>query len=272
MYLHRGLTVFLLWTNTRAFLHVQEPGGPSGPAPVTAKELEAIMKGGGADQQSKPRRKKQKTDAAAAPSSQERSVSPAPINAAATAHHQQQQQQMRDQLTGPGHFAAPPNRDSSSAALARPHVHAGRGKHPEPEQQLDANRARLNTGTTDQQSARGASAASAAAASHQTSGTFVMPPPRVSGAAPAGQGRLQQPQTAGQFGAALEQGGLAQPSAAAEASAAAGQSQPTVQVGRPPARPAESYGGSVASDSAWGTEEERLERKRLKQEEKQRLK
>ncbi|DBA90183.1 TPA: hypothetical protein ACH3X1_003489 [Trebouxia sp. C0004] len=217
----------------------QEPGGPSGPAPVTAEELEAIMKGGGADQQPRPRRKKQKTDSAAAPSSQERSMSPAPINAAATAHHQQQQQQMRDQLTGPRHFAAPPNRDSSSAALARPHVQAGRGKQLEPEQQLDANRARVNTGTTGQQSARGESAASAAAASHQTGGTFVMPPPRVSGAAPAGQARLQQPQAAGQFGAA---------------------------------RPAESYGGSVASDSAWGTEEERLERKRLKQEEKQRLK
>ncbi|KAL0042600.1 hypothetical protein WJX79_004833 [Trebouxia sp. C0005] len=51
----------------------QEPGGPSGPAPVTAEELEAIMKGGGAEQQPKPRRKKQKTDAATAPSSQERS-------------------------------------------------------------------------------------------------------------------------------------------------------------------------------------------------------
>ncbi len=267
--------MFLLWTNTRAFLHVQEPGGPSGPAPVTAEELEAIMKGGGADQQPKPRRKKQKTDAAAAPSSQERSISPAPINAAATAHHQQQQQQqqqMRDQLTGPGHFAAPPNRDSSSAAQARPLVQAGRGKHPEPEQQLDANRARLNTGTADQQSARGESAASAAAASHQTGGTFVMPPPRVSGAASAGQGRTQQPQAAGQFGAALEQGSLAQPSAAAEASDAAGLAQPSVPSGRLPARPAESYGCSVASDSAWGTEEERLDRKRLKQEEKQRLK
>lgn len=47
MYLHRGspaLTVVLSWTNARAFLHVQEPGGPSGPAPVTAEELEAIMK------------------------------------------------------------------------------------------------------------------------------------------------------------------------------------------------------------------------------------
>ena len=231
------------------------------------------MKGGSAEQQPKPRRKKQKTDSAAAPSSQERSVSPAPINAAATAHHQQQQQQqMRDQLTGPGHFAAPPNRDSSSAAVARPHVHADRGKHPEPEQQLDANRARLNTGTTGQQSARGASAASATAASHQTGGTFVMPPPRASGAAPAGQARLHQPQPAGQFGAALEQGSVAQPSAAAEASAAAGLAQPGGPSGRPPARPAESYGGSVASDSAWGTEEERLERKRLKQEEKQRLK
>ena len=249
-------------------MHVQEPGGPSGPAPVTAEELEAIMKGGGADQQSKPRRKKQKTDSAAAPSSQERSISPAPINAAVTAHQQQQQQQqMRDQLTGPGHFAAPPNRDSSSAAPARPHVQAGRGKHTEPEQQLDANRARLSTGMADQQSARGESAASAAAASHQTGGTFIMPPPRVSGAAPAGQGRLQQPQAA-----ALEQGGLAQPSAAAEASAAAGLAQPSVPSGRLPARPAESYGGSVASDSAWGTEEERLERKRLKQEGKQRLK
>ena len=253
---------------------MQEPGGPSGPAPVTAEELEAIMKGGGADQQPKPRRKKQKTDPTAAPSSQERSVSPAPINAAATAHHQQQQQQqqMRDQLTGLGHFAVPPNRDSSSAAPARPHVQAGRGKYLEPEQQLDANRARLNTGTADQQSARGESAASAAAASRQTGGTFVMPPPRVSGAAPAGQGRTQQPQAAGQYGAALEQGDLAQPSAAAEASAAAGQAQPSVPSGRLPARPAESYGGSVASDSAWGTEEERLERKRLKQEEKQRLK
>lgn len=249
-------------------MHVQEPGGPSGPAPVTAEELEAIMKGGGADQQSKPRRKKQKTDSAAAPS-QERSISPAPINAA---HYQQQQQRMRDQLTGPGYFAAPPNRDSSSAAPARPHVQAGRGKHTEPEQQLDANRARLNTGMADQQSARGEPAASAAAAGHQTGGTFIMPPPRVSGAAPAGQGRLQQPQASGPFGAALEQGGLAQPSAAAEASAAAGLAQPSVPSGRPPARPAESYGGSVASDSAWGTEEERMERKRLKQEEKQRLK
>ncbi len=263
--------MFLLWTNTRVFLHMQEPGGLSGPAPVTAEELEAIMKGGGADQQPKPRRKKQKTDSAAAPSSQERSISPAPINAAATAHHQQQQQ-MRDQLTGPGHFAAPPNRDSSSAALARPQIQAGRGKNPEPvppnaERLVDANRARVNTGTAGQQSARGESAASAAAASHQTGGTFVMPPPRVSGAAPAGQGRLQQPLTAGQFGAVLEQ-----PSTAAEPSAAAGQIQPTVQLSRPPARPAESYGGSVASDSAWGTEEERLERKRLKQEEKQRLK
>ncbi len=251
---------------------MQEPEGPSGPAPVTAEELEAIMKGGGADQQPKPRRKKQKTDAAAAPSSQERSVSPAPINAAAATAHHQQQQQMRDQLTGPGHFAAPPNRDSSSAAQARPLVQAGRGKHPQPEQQLDANRARLNTGTADQQSARGESAASAAAASHQTGGTFVMPPPRVSGAAPAGQGRTQQPQAVGQFGPALEQGGLAQPSAKAEASAAAGQAQPSAPSGRLPAGPAESFGGSVASDSAWGTEEERLERKRLKQEEKLRLK
>lgn len=245
---------------------MQEPGGPSGPAPVTAEELEAIMKGGVADQQPKPRRKKQKTDAAAAPSSQERSISPAPINATATAHHQQQQQQITAQLTGPGHFAAPPNRDSSSAAPARPLVQAGRGKDSESGQQLDANRARLDTGTADQQSARGESAASAAAASHQTGGPFIMPPPRVSGAAPAGQGRTQQPH------AALEQGGLAQPSAAAEASAAAGQAQPSVPPGRAPARPAESYGGSVASDSAWGTEEERLERKRLKQEEKQRLK
>ncbi len=255
---------------------MQEPGGLSGPAPVTAEELEAIMKGGGADQQPKPRRKKQKTDSAAAPSSQERSISPAPINAAATAHHQQQQQ-MRDQLTGPGHFAAPPNRDSSSAALARPQIQAGRGKNPEPvppnaERLVDANRARVNTGTAGQQSARGESAASAAAASHQTGGTFVMPPPRVSGAASAGQGRTQQPQAAGQFGAALEQGSLAQPSAAAEASDAAGLAQPSVPSGRLPARPAESYGCSVASDSAWGTEEERLDRKRLKQEEKQRLK
>ena len=264
--------MFLLWTNTRAFLHVQEPGGPSGPAPVTAEELEAIMKGGVADQQPKPRRKKQKTDAAAAPSSQERSISPAPINATATAHHQQQQQQITAQLTGPGHFAAPPNRDSSSAAPARPLVQAGRGKDSESGQQLDANRARLDTGTADQQSARGESAASAAAASHQTGGPFIMPPPRVSGAASAGQGRTQQPQAAGQFGAVLEQGSLAQPSAAAEASAAAGQAQPSEPSGRLPARPAESFGGSVASDSAWGTEEERLERKRLKQEEKQRLK
>ena len=81
----------------------QESGAVGGPAPVTAEELEAIMKGG--SQQPKQRRKKQKTD----PSARDfgRSLSPAPrLTPEPTAlavegmHDQQQHGKATDHVSG----------------------------------------------------------------------------------------------------------------------------------------------------------------------------
>ena len=255
----------------------QEAKPLSGPSPVTAEELEAIMRGGAeGQQQPKPRRKKQKTDPAAVPGSQERSVSPAPSTAAVAAHHQQHQQATgQAAMSGPGQSAVPRDRVSSSAVAtasveARLHGPAGKSApvSPAPAQQTP-NRPNLGPSMTGQQPAGGESAASAAAAGN----AFVMPPPRLSGVAAAGQGTQQQPLASGRSGAAPSvQGVSVQPSAAVGLAATAGLSQAAAQQGRAPARPAESYGGSVVSDGAWGTEEERSERKRFRQEEKLRMK
>lgn len=252
----------------------QEAKPLTGPSPVTAEELEAIMRGGVEGQQPKPRRKKQKTDPAAVPGSQERSVSPTPSTAAVAAHHQQHQQATgQAAMSGPGQPAVPLDRVSSSAALARPHGPSGKtpapvSVSPAPAEQT-AIRPNVGTSMSGQQPAGGESAASAAAAGS----AFVMPPPRLSGVAGADQGTQQQPLASRRSGAApSSQGVSVQPSAAAGLSATAGLFQAAAQQGRAPARPAESYGGSVVSDGTWGTAEEWSERKRLRQEEKLRMK
>ena len=253
----------------------QEAQPLSGPSRVTAEELEAIMRGGGEGQQPKPRRKKQKTDPAAVPGSQERSLSPAPSTAAVAAHHQQHQQATgQAAMSGPGQSAVPRDRVSSSAvatASVEARLHGPAGKpapvSPAPAQQT-AIRPNLGPSMTGQQPAGGESAASAAAAGS----AFVMPPPRLSGVAAAGQGTQQQPLASGRSGAAPSVQGVSVQPSAAGLSATAGLPQAAAQQGRAPARPAESYGGSVVSDGAWGTEEERSERKRFRQEEKLRMK
>ena len=222
---------------------LQEQGAAAGPAPVTAEELEAIMKGGG--QQPKPRRKKQKTDSAIAsnpqaPVSGGQPGSTAAAAAAAAAvpaapHHQQLSAIDGGQLAAAaaraGQFTMPPDRDSSSAALA---------KAP----------AQLN--------------------SHQTPdlpSAAAMPPPRVSTSAGlSGQGVPSQPLGQGQPAVAPAAWGHPYPPAAG------GSTQPVGQPIRSNAVPAESQGGSVASDSAWGTEEAQTQRKLQRQAEKQRMK
>ena len=252
-------------------LIAQDHAASGGPSPVSAEELQAIMNGGGP--QTKPRRKKQKTDAAAGAGSQERSVSPAPkmyqqpsgsaaVDVEHNQQHQRQQQQStaRDHTTGAGQFAAPPARDSSSAALARA---PGQGVKREPPEPVSQHAAGFGQQTSAVQQE---AVASEAAVGHQAN-AFARPPARPSGSTPSGQGRFQQPTTGGTFVVAPPgQGRLEQPSASGPAT------QPVGQQGRAGARPAESQGGSMASEGQWGTEEERMERKRQKEEAKLRMK
>lgn len=209
---------------------------------MTAEELAAIMKGAG--QQTKPRKKKQKTEAA--------SVS------AAISH--QQLPEVRDQPAGSGQFAAAlgagqpatalragqtltPS-DHAAAALAQDVLQGGVSEPARfPGSQATAHQTTL-------QAPQGGQTAAAAVS------PAMPPPPRASGpaaASPAGWG--QQP-------AALSHvAGGADP-----------YSPPATQGGRRLAMPAESQGGSMASDSAWGTEEERAQRRLQRQAEKQRMK
>lgn len=246
---------------------MQDQGAAPGPAPVTAEELEAIMKAG---PQGKPRRKKQKTEAASAADDQ--AAGNAAAASAVKSHHQQQQQQLTGAVTdrparagqpaaalGAGQFVRPADRESGSAALARGPLQTGNRQIPEPPADLHAleaahlARVQLNIGDQQAQAAAAASPADTASA---------MPPPRASGQAGPGPS-----------GAAPA--GWAQANPAATQHAAEGgypYSHPAAQPGRPLARPAESQGGSMASDSAWGTEEERMQRKLQRQAEKQRMK
>ena len=245
-------------------------------------------------QQPKPRRKKQKTDAAPAADAIQglkHSLSPPPLNAqqseshadaVAAADSHQQLQGVRNQpvgagqsavALGAGQFAAalgagqtlrPPDPDSSSAALAKDPLQPGSRQVPEPA-------GGPNTLTTTHQAgmqvSKGGQQAQIAAAPP------AMPPPRASG--PAGQGYPMQhagpgPSAAGSAGSGQ------QPKALAATQYAAGGGHPyshsAAEPRRPPAMPAESQGGSMASDSAWGTEEERAQRKLQRQAEKQRMK
>lgn len=285
---------------------LQDQGAAPGPAPVTAEELEAIMKGGG--QQPKPRRKKQKTEPASAASVRQGPKQPSPsldvppvtaqqqAGTAAVAVPVNSQQQPaaegRDHPLGAGLFAAslgagqpaaalqsgqssrPPDHDSSLAAPARVPIHTGRRQTPEPpagSHALEAEhqaRAQLNTRGDQQTQA-------AAAAASRTDTTSAMPPPRGSGR--SGQGYSVQHAGAGPSAAAPAVWGQGQDhhNLAAMQHVAGGSSQAHPQAGtsgRPPAMPAESQGGSMASDSAWGTEEERMQRKLQRQAEKQRMK
>lgn len=207
---------------------------------MTAEELEAIMKGPG--QQTKPRRKKQKTEAA-------------------TSH--QQPPEVTEQPAGSGQFAAALGAGQSAAALRAgqtltPSDHAAaalaqnvlQGGVPEPAT-FPGSQA-----TAHQQPTQGGQQAQTAAVS-----PAMPPPPWASGpaaASPAGWG--QQPMA---LAAATQQvvAGRADP-----------YSPPATQGGRRLAMPAESQGGSMASDSAWGTEEERAQRRLQRQAEKQRMK
>lgn len=289
---------------------LQDQGAAPGPAPVTAEELEAIMKGGG--QQPKPRRKKQKTEAASAVSvgqtlKHSSPSPPPPVTAqqpatapmAASAVNSQQQPPaaaVRDQPAGAGQFAAalgpgqsaaalaagqpvrPPDRDSSSAAPARGvATHTGKRQTPEPPADSHALGARHQASMQPLQLNTGGGQQAQTAAASRTDITSAMPPPRASGR--SGQGYPGSQTGAGPSAAAPAgwgQGqGEGQANLAAPQHAAGGYSHPhpTAAVSvRPPAMPAESQGGSMASDSAWGTEEERMQRKLQRQAEKQRMK
>lgn len=225
---------------------LQAQGAALGPAPVTAEELEAIMKGAG--QQTKPRRKKQKTEAA--------SVS--------AANNQQQLPEVREQPADPGQLAAALGAGHSAAALR-----AGQTLRPS-DQDPNAATDPLQSGVSVPARLPGSQATAHQATLQPTQGgqqaqaaavsPAMPPPPRASGpaaASPAGWG--QQPMAP----------------AAAPQHVAGGvdpYSPPATQGGRRLAMPAESQGGSMASDSAWGTEEERAQRRLQRQAEKQRMK
>lgn len=225
-----------------------------------------------AGQQPKPRRKKQKTEAAAAAGAVQglqNSTTPGPFTAPQSSSHQQQQG-VRDQpagagqsaaalgagqsaaVLGTGHTPRPPNPSSSSAALAKDPLQTGSRQVP---------------ATAGVQVNKGGQQAQTVAAPP------AMPPPRASGTA----GQAHAVQHAGPAPSAAGSAGWGQqPMAVAATQHAAGgvhsYSHFAAQPGRPPARPAESQGGSMASDSAWGTEEERAQRKLQRQAEKQRMK
>ena len=182
------------------------------------------MKAG--SQQPKPRRKKQKTDPATAAAP----VPLAPVSGGQTGSSASAiaGDQLAAAAARAGQFARPPERDSSSAALAR---------------------ASGNQQAPDLPSA------------------VAMPPPRTSTSAGlSGQGGPSQP--LGQVQPAVAPSAWGQP----YPSAAGGNLQLAGQANQPMAMPAESQGGSMASDSAWGTEEERMQRKLQRQAEKQRMK
>ena len=247
---------------------------------MTAEELEAIMKMAG--QQPKPRRKKQKIEAAsAADASQGQKHSPPPPiitvqqadGQVAAASAVDSHQKLRDQPAGAGQNAAalraeqnlrPPDRDSSSAALAKNPPQTDNRQEAEPpggpHTLVTAHQARVQLNQEGQQ-AQPATALPA------------MPPPRATG--PTGQGYSVQHAGPGPSAAVLTSWGQ-QPLALAATQHAAGGGPPyshsAAQPRRPPAMPADSQGGSIASDSAWGTEEERTQRKLQRQAEKQRMK
>ena len=268
---------------------LQDQGAALGPAPVTAEELEAIMRMAG--QQPKPRRKKQKIEAASAadviqgmkhstpllPFTAEQSDSH--VDAVAAADSPQELPQVRDQPAGAGQSAAaldvgqssaalgagqalrPPDPDSSSVALAKDPLQIGsRQVAGGPHTLATTHPAGVQINKGDQQA-------------HPAVAPPAMPPPRASG--PAGQGYPMQPAGPGPS-AAGSAGWGQQPMALAATQYAAGGGNPSshsaAQPRRPPAMPAESQGGSMASDSAWGTEEERAQRKLQRQAEKQRMK
>ena len=240
---------------------------------MTAEELEAIMKTAG--QQPKPRRKKQKIEAASTadvtqgmkhstclpPFNVEQSDSH--VDAVAAADGNQQLPGVTDQPAGAGQSAAalgagrtlrPP--DPSSVALASDPLQIG-------SRQLTGDPYTLAT-------------THPAGVQHNKGGQTVaappaMPPPRASG--PAGQGYPMQPAGPGPSAAgSADWGQQPMESAATRHAGGGGHPYSAGQPRCPPAMPAESQGGSMASDSAWGTEEERAQRKLQRQAEKQRLK
>lgn len=240
-----------------------------------------------AGQQPKPRRKKQKIEAApAADASQglKHSTPPPPSIAqqadghVAAASAVDSNQQLRDQPAGAGQNVAalgvgpsaaalraertlrPPARDSSSAALAKHPLQTVSKQEAEPpggpHTLVTTHQATVYLNTGGQQ-AKTVAAPSA------------MPPPGATG-----QGYSVQHAGPGPSAAGPASRGQ-QPSALAPTQAAGGghpYSLSAAQPRRPPAMPADSQGGSMASDSAWGTEEERAQRKLQRQAEKLRMK
>ena len=234
---------------------LQDAGAGPGPAPVTAEELEAIMKGGG--QQSKPRRKKQKTDPAAVGAIHAQGPDVPPVSPGLQPSHAAAATDLKAGLP-----ATQMPQDPSTAALARTAARSSWGQTAE---RPDSARPSISMETGHTAAAVHADPISA------------MPPPRTTASAgPTGQAAYQgshsQPLGAGLSAAAPPgQGDGALPSADQQVPAG-GSLQAAGQEGRALARPAESQGGSVASDSAWGTEEERMQRKLQRQADKQRAK
>ena len=290
---------------------LQDQGAAPGPAPVTAEELEAIMKGGG--QQPKPRRKKQKTDAASAAATAGQGLkhpSPSPQPPRGTAHQQalapsaapasvvntqrQPAAAVRDHPTGAGQFAAalgvgqsaaapragqpakPPDRDSSSAAPARGiATYTVKRQTPEPPADSHALEGEHQAPMQPSQLYTEGGQQAQTLAGSRTDPTSAMLPPRASGRSGQGYtgahtGAGPSAAVTGTVPAGWGQANLAGPQQAAGGPPHPHPTAPTLL--RPPAMPAESQGGSMASDSAWGTEEERMQRKLLRQAEKQRMK
>ena len=234
-----------------------------------------------AGQQPKPRRKKQKTEAAPAAGAiqgLQHSTTPDAFTAPQSDSHQQQQG-VRDQpagagqsvaalgagqsaaALGTGHTVRPPNPNSSSAALAKDPLQTGSRQVP------------ATAGGPHTVHQAGVQVNKGGQQAQTVAAPPAMPPPRASGTA----GQAYAVQHAGPGPSAAGSAGWGQqPMALAATQHAAGgvhsYSHFAAQPGRPPAMPAESQGGSMASDSAWGTEEERAQRKLQRQAEKQRMK
>ncbi|KAL3144474.1 hypothetical protein ABBQ32_004214 [Trebouxia sp. C0010 RCD-2024] len=177
-----------------------------------------------------------------------------------------------------GQPVRPPDRDSSSAAPARGvATHTGKRQTPEPPADSHAQEVRHQASMQPLQATSGGDRQAQTAAVSRTDMTSAMLPLRAAGR--SGQGYPGPQIRAGPSAAAPAgwgQGqGEGQANLAAPQHAAGGYAHPHPTGGvsvRPLAMPAESQGGSMASDSAWGTEEERMQRKLQRQAEKQRMK